>query len=71
MEISICFEGMPGDKNDKNIMKICIKHGGEFQGGGTYIGEKVPCRDVQYKLPKKNVIACKKELIEAGYKDIK
>lgn len=71
MEISICFEGMPGDKNDKNIMEICTKYGGEFQGGGTFIGEKTPCRDVQYKLSKKNIQACKKELIKAGYKNIR
>lgn len=72
MEISIYFHAMPVSKEAKEIDVICKKYGGEFQSGGTcFDDEGIPCRDVQYKILKKNSKNCQKELVEAGYKDVK
>lgn len=72
MEISIYFHGTPNDKNCKKIGKICAKYDGEFQSGGTIFDDDLkPCRDVQYKVPKYNIEACKKELINEGFVNVK
>lgn len=66
--LSVSFKGYPGDERDKLCHTIFRAHNGKFEGAGTFIDENECERDMQYRIPKAKLSACKAAMVKAGFK---
>jgi hypothetical protein len=64
--ITAYFYGPPDGPLDKTCHHIFEQHGGEFVGCGTFLltGE----RDIEFKIPDKEVPSCRAALKRAGFR---
>lgn len=67
-EISISFQGQPGDAKDTLAKKVFKQFQGELIGCGTWLDEP-PVRDMQYDVPAAKTADCIAALKKAGFKN--
>jgi len=65
--ISVYFDGYPGDLNDAQCTAIFKKYGGDPIGAGTMLGNP-PERDQQWFVPDDKAMVCINELKAAKFR---